>query len=130
MASLVELIAADPDVDAYCGQVHAELISRSHHVDQEDPGASGMVAWRYEYDLLTLRAASGLEVTARTYTDTPEEVSLLRFTLQGQQVGQGDVKQSHMDAVAAFRSLLREEGFISVTWLGGSRYVDVPRLES
>ncbi|GAA5122382.1 hypothetical protein GCM10023339_40680 [Alloalcanivorax gelatiniphagus] len=106
--------------------MHAELISRSHHIDQDEPDASGIVAWRYEYDLVTMRATSGLEVTARTYTDTPGEASLLRFTLHGQDVGQGDVKRSHMDAVAAFRFLLREEGFDSVTWLGGAGYVGVP----
>jgi hypothetical protein len=109
-------------------RVHAELVSRSHHIDQDEPDTSGTVAWRYEYDLLTMRAASGLEVVARTYTDAPAEVSLLRFTLEGQQVGQEDVRKSHMDAVAAFRSLLRREGFDAVTWLGGSGYVDVPRL--
>jgi len=86
-----------------------------------------MVAWRYEYDLLTLRASSGLEVSARTYTDEPKAVSLLRFTIHGHEVGQGDVKKSHMDAVEAFRSLLLREGFDSVRWLGRSEYVDVPR---
>jgi len=106
--------------------VNAELVSRSHHIDEDEPDASGMVAWRYEYDLLMLRATSGLEVSARVYTDTPGEVSLLRFTLQGQDVGHGDVKKSHMDAVAAFRSLLREQGFDSVRWLSESGYVDVP----
>ncbi len=34
-----------------------------------------------------------------------------------------------MDAVAAFRSLLREEGFDSVTWLGGAGYVDMPHSD-
>lgn len=99
------------------GAVQVELIARTHHVDEDEPDASGMVAWRYEYDLLTLRAACGLEAVVRTYSDDPRNATLLRFSLDGQSLGQGDVKTSHPDALAALTSYLVNDGFESVRGL-------------
>jgi hypothetical protein len=106
--------------------VQIKLIARTHHVDADEPDASGMVDWRYEYDLITLQTSGGLEVTVRTYTDQPRQAGLMQFRLHGEGVGLGDVKNSHSDAVAAIASFLRQEGFESVVWLGGQSYVEVP----
>lgn len=106
--------------------VQIELIARTHHVDSDDPDASGMVAWRYEYDLITLRASGGLEAIVRAYADAPRDANLLRFTLNGDPIGQADAKKSHSEAVAAVASFLRDEGFKSVQWLESEGYVEVP----
>ena len=98
-----------------------QVVSTSHHVDEDGSGSDP----GYEYDLMTLRAPSGLEVTARTYSDTPHQVSLLRFTRNGEPVGQGDVKRLHMGSVAAIATFLRGQQFTSVQWLGGESYVEV-----
>lgn len=66
-----------------------ELVSRSHHVEEDEPDADGVVAWRGEYDLLELSAPSGLVATVRTYTDEPNEAALLRFERDGRGVDLG-----------------------------------------
>lgn len=94
--------------------VEVELISRTHHIDTDEPDTSGVVGWRYEYDILTLRTSDGLEGEARTYSDEPSAVTLLRFSLGGERVGQGDVRKSHSGALAALTAFLAGEGFESV----------------
>lgn len=89
------------------------LADKSHHVEQDDSDAAGKVGWRYEYDLYVLVAAD-LAVTARSYADTPHEVSLLRFRFDGEPIGLGDVKMSHNDALVAVTAHLHQMGFTSV----------------
>ena len=98
------------------------LADRSHHLEQDEPDSDGLVGWTYEYDLYVL-VASQLEVTARSYTDTSHEVSLLAFRCDGAPIGLGDVKQSHVAAVEAAAGYLRSMGFTSVQWLDGETYV-------
>ena len=47
------------------------------------------------------------------------------FTLNGEPVGQGDVKRLYMGSVAAIATFLRGQQFTSVQWLGGESYVEV-----
>jgi hypothetical protein len=103
-----------------------EVLSTSHHVEADEPDSDGTVAWCYEYDLMTLRAPSGLEVIARTYSGTPHHVTLLRFTMNGEAIGQGDVKRLYLDSVATIADFLRARSFTSVQWFGGDTYVEVP----
>jgi len=107
--------------------VEVELVQKTHHVDSDDPDAHGMVDWRYEYEILVVRTGA-FRVDLRTYVDTPEEISFLRFRDGEISVGLGDAKKSYRAELAAIASYLRVLGYPSVKWMGGPAggYEEVP----
>ncbi|MFY8134362.1 MAG: hypothetical protein ACOVKS_05135 [Aquimonas sp.] len=99
----------------------------TRHIDTSETDSNGNQDWYYEYDLLVF-ADGGLQVVARSYTDTAEEVSFLRVESASGVEGFGP---QHL-ALPLFREAVRwlqEHGKTRILWPGGpSGYQALPEL--
>lgn len=89
----------------------------TRHIDTSETDSNGNQDWYYEYDLIVF-VEGDLQVVARSYTDTTEEVSFFRVQSASGVEGFGPGHLA-LPLVREAAHWLQENGKARILWPGG-----------